>query len=686
MLVTDHFSRMKHGDTRVSKASPIAWLSNFLENHAPTCRGKYVFLDQGGELYNNPAVIQLFTRFGYEIRVTGADSSNQNGPVERGHGVVANAIRAMLLGASLPIKFWPYAFHHWLRIDNNIPSKDQEQSPNAIASGKTDDFSAFRTFGCRVWVRPPGRRQAKLVPNSKKGIFLGFLPNTDKNIVWYDPETDHVKTAKHARFDEGMNDLPPDSIPPNVVHLQRTQNGEPLLAEQDESSVTAFTFSANPFSHTMTKGIHVTCNNPTFGISVGNDELSYRAYISDFKKNSSAANMFSSHKATLRKVKGAYIVKVNGKRVFTKDDAISALRQLHDERAANIDVELAPDRKLSSRALWKAVAEHNLFQPDLPTDIDHNHSLAVSDVRAIAAVRYPDLDFSEASVSTAEIDMVVHAIQSQAITPAEQALGRFTRRKLKSLDTWDKWRAGEHKQLDHFHSLQMFGPPVPKPPGAIVLRPHWQYSIKRDGTRRSRNCCDGSPRSAPVLHGIASTYSSCVEQPVQRLFFALAAHMNYKVFGGDAQDAYAHSPPPETPTFVSIDDAYVDWYEHRFKKKLNRSHVLPVLHALQGHPESGKLWEQHITAILQSSEFGFKSTTHDRSIYSATIDGHRVLLLRQVDDFALACPSEDLAQRIYGRIGKRLQLPSETEPPFKYLGVLDDFNGSFHCALLREAH
>jgi len=92
ILVTDHFSRMKHGDTRVSKASPINWLRAFLEKHAPTCSGKYVFMDQGGELYNNPEVRKLFTRFGYDIRPTGADASNQNAPVERGHLVVANAI------------------------------------------------------------------------------------------------------------------------------------------------------------------------------------------------------------------------------------------------------------------------------------------------------------------------------------------------------------------------------------------------------------------------------------------------------------------------------------------------------------------------------------------------------------------------------------------------------------------
>jgi len=186
----------------------------------------------------------------------------------------------------------------------------------------------------------------------------------------------------------------------------------------------------------------------------------------------------------------------------------------------------------------------------------------------------------------------------------------------------------------------MYGEPVRKPPGAIVLRPDWQCSVKRDGARRSRNCCDGSPRSAPLLHGIASTCSSCVEQPAQRLFFALAARENYRVYGGDAQDACAHSPPPKTPTFMSIDNACADWHEHRFKKKLDHSLVLPVFHALQGHPESGKLWEKHITAILRSPKFGFTSTTHDKSVCSATFEGAKMLLLRQVDDFAVACPNK----------------------------------------------
>ena len=44
-----------------------------------------------------------------------------------------------------------------------------------------------------------------------------------------------------------------------------------------------------------------------------------------------------------------------------------------------------------------------------------------------------------------------------------------------------------------------------------------------------------------LLHELALTYSSCVEHPIQRLIFAIAANLNLKVYRGDAKDAFAHS-------------------------------------------------------------------------------------------------------------------------------------------------
>ena len=92
--------------------------------------------------------------------------------------------------------------------------------------------------------------------------------------------------------------------------------------------------------------------------------------------------------------------------------------------------------------------------------------------------------------------------------------------------------------------------------------------------------------------------------------------------------------------YLTIDDAYAEWYEEKYGEHLDRNMVLPVLKALQGHPESGRLWEKHITAILM--DLGFWNTTHDKTIYRndyTKSDGsvETIYLLRQVDDFALAC-------------------------------------------------
>ena len=76
---------------------------------------------------------------------------------------------------------------------------------------------------------------------------------------------------------------------------------------------------------------------------------------------------------------------------------------------------------------------------------------------------------------------------------------------------------------------------------------------------------------------------------------------------------------------------------------------------------------------------GFKTTTHDRCVYGRVLsDGLVQLMLRQVDDFLLACASEEIAKQIFDTIGRKIQFDSEKERniiPFKYLGVVKDYNG-----------
>ena len=105
------------------------------------------------------------------------------------------------------------------------------------------------------------------------------------------------------------------------------------------------------------------------------------------------------------------------------------------------------------------------------------------------------------------------------------------------MKTWDQWHEGDLQQLDNFEDLKMYSRPMHAPKGAIIICPHWQHTVKRDGQRRSCQCCDGSKRAAPKLHALAQTYSACVEKHVQRLFLALAAKDNLVLYQGDASDA-----------------------------------------------------------------------------------------------------------------------------------------------------
>ena len=98
-----------------------------------------------------------------------------------------------------------------------------------------------------------------------------------------------------------------------------------------------------------------------------------------------------------------------------------------------------------------------------------------------------------------------------------------------------------------------------------------------------------------------------------RIFVALSTALGHIIFSGDAKDAYAHLPGISCPTFARLDDAFIEWYFLRCGKLILRDMVLPILCTMQGHPESGRLWQAHVTAILVS--LGWRGTTHEKNIY-----------------------------------------------------------------------
>jgi hypothetical protein len=99
---------------------------------------------------------------------------------------------------------------------------------------------------------------------------------------------------------------------------------------------------------------------------------------------------------------------------------------------------------------------------------------------------------------------------------------------------------------------------------------------------------------------------------------------------------------------------------------LTDGEVILILSAMQGHLESPCLWEKHANAILW--EISLIPTVHEPCLYLGTINGKRVILKYQVDDFAIAAPDEHTANIHLDMIDDELSIPMKRQ------GFLDMYN------------
>ena len=216
---------------------------------------------------------------------------------------------------------------------------------------------------------------------------------------------------------------------------------------------------------------------------------------------------------------------------------------------------------------------------------------------------------------------------------------KLTRGKLLSQNDWTDWQDSEYLQLDQYDAQGMFGNPVHSQDGDAIFHLVWTYAIKAvDGRKKARCICDGSTRSGSVQI-LDETYANCMDQTSSRLFYAIAAAENLLIFCSDVSNAFAEAPPPKQGFYIRPDKAFHEWWvQHKHRPPIPPGHVIPVLSAMQGHPESPRLWEKHADAILR--ELGLTPTVHEPCLYSGTVDRKRVIFMRQVDDFAIAAPDE----------------------------------------------
>ena len=89
---------------------------------------------------------------------------------------------------------------------------------------------------------------------------------------------------------------------------------------------------------------------------------------------------------------------------------------------------------------------------------------------------------------------------------------------------------------------------------------------------------------------------------------------------------------------------------------------------MQGHPEAPRLWSKHIHSIL-TTKMNLEATKHEPCLYKGVYCGHKVFLIRQVDDFAISAPTISIANAFYHELDEYLI------KPLKMQDVINYFNG-----------
>ncbi|KAL7529031.1 hypothetical protein ACHAXR_002756, partial [Thalassiosira sp. AJA248-18] len=237
---------------------------------------------------------------------------------------------------------------------------------------------------------------------------------------------------------------------------------------------------------------------------------------------------------------------------------------------------------------------------------------------------------------------------------------KLTHAKLFKQDDWDDWEQSEFLQMDQYEKQFMFGEPVPvesvKDAKKNSFRLVWTYLQKiLDGQKKARCTMDGSARNGLTI------------------------------FGSDVSNAFGEAPPPKQGAFVIPDRAfYQRWTKHKKLPRISPGYVVPVQRAMQGHPESPRLWEKFIDGILKS--LGLTPTVHEPCLYHGVIDGKRILFLRQVDDFACAAPDARTADILLDMIDEKLSIPIKRQGPVTLFNGFDVDQTKYYVKVSVESY
>ncbi|KAL0541716.1 hypothetical protein IC582_021771 [Cucumis melo] len=150
--------------------------------------------------YKDSTLLSFLSQQGTLVQRSCPHTSQQNGRVERKHLHILDSVRALLLSASCPKKFWGEAALTSVYSINRLPSSVlQNISPFEKLYGTPPNYSNLKTFGCACFVLLHPHEHTKLEPRARLCCFLGY-GTEHKGFHCWDPLSNRLRISRHVTF------------------------------------------------------------------------------------------------------------------------------------------------------------------------------------------------------------------------------------------------------------------------------------------------------------------------------------------------------------------------------------------------------------------------------------------------------------------------------------------------------
>src|SRR5262249_6024238 len=125
--------------------------------------------------YKDSTLLHFLKQQGTIIQRSCPHTSQQNGHAECKHRHILDSVRAQLLSASCPEKFWGEAALTSVYTINRVPTLVLHNlSPFERLYGTPPDYSTLKVFGCACFVLLHPSEHTKLEPCARLCCFLGY--------------------------------------------------------------------------------------------------------------------------------------------------------------------------------------------------------------------------------------------------------------------------------------------------------------------------------------------------------------------------------------------------------------------------------------------------------------------------------------------------------------------------------